>query len=424
MPPLNQLNRTCLALAVGQVLALPAAQAITVTSALDDGTDCTLREAIDFRNMAPVDPGNGCTAGSGSDIIDFSISPSATITLAASLPRITSDVTFNGPGQDALTIHGSGSHSVLSIDSATVSINSLSIIGGSATYGGGIEVQNSSHVTLSHSTLSGNSAVDGGGVYAKNSTVTLNNSTLSGNRADYGGGIYASESMVSPEYSTVSGNSAVNGDGGGIYGYKSAITLGNSTVSGNGAEYGGGISAYESMVTLDNSTISVNRADTDGGGLYADSSTVSLNNSIVSGNIATGVGAEIYENSVVFISNKANLLGHAGITNSEAFADAAYFTPVPYGDFDATSDYGNVSLSSIQSSLQDHGGPTLTHGLVKGSPAIDAGDNINCPLTDQRGEPRDDGKCDIGAFEGFVLIDGQICYVINGVNGNTVVFCL
>ena len=51
--------------------------------------------------------------------------------------------------------------------------------------------------------------------------------------------------------------------------------------------------------------------------------------------------------------------------------------------------------------LQDNGGPTETHDLLPGSPAIDAG-SVNCPppATDQRGEARPQGaKCDIGAVE-------------------------
>ena len=50
--------------------------------------------------------------------------------------------------------------------------------------------------------------------------------------------------------------------------------------------------------------------------------------------------------------------------------------------------------------LADNGGPTLTHALLAGSPAIDAADAAACPATDQRGvvRPRDAG-CDVGAFE-------------------------
>ncbi len=52
--------------------------------------------------------------------------------------------------------------------------------------------------------------------------------------------------------------------------------------------------------------------------------------------------------------------------------------------------------------LADNGGPTLTHALLPGSPAIDAGDNTDAPEWDQRGPgfPRIvNGTIDIGAFE-------------------------
>jgi len=50
--------------------------------------------------------------------------------------------------------------------------------------------------------------------------------------------------------------------------------------------------------------------------------------------------------------------------------------------------------------LQDNGGPTFTHALLAGSPAIDVGSNADCPETDQRGVTRPiNGICDIGAYE-------------------------
>ena len=78
---------------------------------------------------------------------------------------------------------------------------------------------------------------------------------------------------------------------------------------------------------------------------------------------------------------------------------------------DATGDI--TGTTPLLGPLQDNGGPsvglgeaTLTHELLPGSPAIDAGDNSGCPTTDQRGvlRPVDgDGDtvatCDIGAYE-------------------------
>ena len=74
----------------------------------------------------------------------------------------------------------------------------------------------------------------------------------------------------------------------------------------------------------------------------------------------------------------------------------------------------SVPLAQILGPLKNNGGPTQTHALVAGSPAIDAGnpggcrDNSGALLqTDQRGFPRNvdgnsDGtaRCDIGAVEG------------------------
>jgi hypothetical protein len=65
--------------------------------------------------------------------------------------------------------------------------------------------------------------------------------------------------------------------------------------------------------------------------------------------------------------------------------------------------------------LQDNGGPTETHDLVIGSPAIDAG-SVDCPPpdTDQRGVARPQGAdCDIGAVE-YVPEPGGSAMLIAG----------
>jgi hypothetical protein len=50
--------------------------------------------------------------------------------------------------------------------------------------------------------------------------------------------------------------------------------------------------------------------------------------------------------------------------------------------------------------LVDNGGPTRTHALLLGSPAIDAASTPDCPTTDQRGVLRPQGAaCDIGSYE-------------------------
>ena len=79
--------------------------------------------------------------------------------------------------------------------------------------------------------------------------------------------------------------------------------------------------------------------------------------------------------------------------------------PGPFGAFSGVGDIRNTD--PLLGPLQDNGGPTSTHALLPGSPAIDKG-NTNL-TTDQRGAPRffDDpnsangggNNSDIGAFE-------------------------
>jgi hypothetical protein len=100
-------------------------------------------------------------------------------------------------------------------------------------------------------------------------------------------------------------------------------------------------------------------------------------------------------------ANNFNLFGASGN------AGISGFSPGP------TDIVPDVPLAKILGPLQNNGGPTQTHALVDGSPALDAADPTGCrdsqgaPLsTDQRGFARhvdsnNDGsaRCDIGAFE-------------------------
>ena len=61
-----------------------------------------------------------------------------------------------------------------------------------------------------------------------------------------------------------------------------------------------------------------------------------------------------------------------------------------------------MPLDPLLGPLDDNGGPTLTHALLPGSPALDAGDNTDAPEWDQRGEGYArivNDVIDIGAFE-------------------------
>jgi hypothetical protein len=237
-------------------------------------------------------------------------------------------------------------------------------------YGSGSGLWNSGTVTMRNSTVSGNRnqftggdyAGDGGGLW-NSGTVTMHTSTVSGNIGDPGGGIWNS-GTVTMRNSTVSGN--IRGDGGGIWN-SGTVTIRNSTVSGN---YAG----YESR----------------GGGVW-NSGTLLLVHTLVSGNYAYRGEPEIWSaDGSTVIANRFNLFGTDGNAGVEGFTPGARDV-VP-----------TVPLSAIlDPTLANNGGPTRTHALVPGSPAVDAVmSGCPPPATDQRGVPRPQGAgCDIGAFE-------------------------
>ena len=135
--------------------------------------------------------------------------------------------------------------------------------------------------------------------------------------------------------------------------------------------------------------------------LFGHPGTLTLNSSLIAGNQAT-VAPEI-ENRSIVTANNFNLFGtngNAGVTG---------FTPGPTDIVPAPG----VQVADILGPLENNGGPTQTHALVAGSPAIDAGNPSGCRenagallITDQRGFVRNfdgnhDGslRCDIGSVE-------------------------
>jgi hypothetical protein len=268
-------------------------------------------------------------------------------------------------------IHNGG---MLTISDSTVSSNHTSGFGHGQGFAGGIF--NGGTLTIQNTTISGNSVAGeggfGGGIYG-NSTIT--NSAISGNIARGGGGISGGGTITN---STISGNSSQL-VGGGIYG---SVTISNSTISGNtvvstqgiggGGIYGGG--------TITNSTISGNTAN-QGGGIYA-TSAVQLGNTILK---AGATGANLFNNGGSVTSHGYNLSSDNG------------------GGF-LTGPGDQINTDPLLGPLQNNGGPTFTHELLTGSPAVNTGDpNFTPPPEfDQRGPgyPRVfNGRIDIGSFE-------------------------
>lgn len=308
----------------------------------------------------------------------------------------------------------------LSFGGATLSVNHSTISGNSASRGGGMSVSAyGGTITVTNSTLSGNTATSqGGGVFAQTSTVTVTDSRIENNRGTFGGGGVTLESgTLTLTGSTIRNNSGNNG--GGLENVNGTATLINSTISSNLSYSGAGLFQSNGSLTVTHSTITGNTALWSGGALHNTDGTVTLNRSILSGNVSTfNVGHEIYNASFYYYrplagtihANNFNVFGAGNIPTSNAFAN---FTPGPT-DITATSDGSDPTpLSGILAPLANNGGPTLTHALVGGGPAVDVTSSAGVPpvSTDQRGvtRPADgDGdsvpEFDAGAFEGVVMV--------------------
>jgi hypothetical protein len=369
---------------------------LTVTSCADSGPT-TLRGQV--------------AAASAGDTI---LLPACTITLASSV-TISTSLTLSGEGAAATAISGGGVTQVLVVNGGTVvTISGVTIRGGMATsFGGG--VANNGTLTLLNSVVTGNTTtVPGGGLYSLG-TLTLLNSTVSGNTATNGGGGIENNGTLTLLNSAVSGNTTPSGAGGGIENFAGNLTLLNSTVSGNTASgpIGGGGLAIFGTATLLNSTVSGNTATPSGGGggggLLVSSGTLTLLNSTVTGNTAqVGGGLDLVGGAMAL---KNTIVAHNSAPTGANCSGGAVSSQGHNLDSDGSCGLvasGDLSAVDPQlGPLQNNGGPTQTQALLPGSPAIDAGDPVGCPPTDQRGTVRPQhGVCDIGAFEAETAFRG------------------
>jgi hypothetical protein len=357
----------------------------------------------------------------GTDTITFDpafFATPRTITLTNGELAITDSVTITGPA-GGVTVGGNAASRVFDLlipGTGNVMISNLTITGGNAAGGAGI-LANSDNLTLTRCTVSNNSSSDptyqGGGVSTKVPTGiwTFTDSTFSGNTGSRGGAIYFyTTGTLNMTGCTVSGNKATGANGGGgLYNFTNTATIINSTFSGNqSAGDGGAIQTFSiGSVTIRNSTITGNSAAGAGGGISQSGGTLVLSSTIVAGNTAGASApttdlsspfsiAAVGDNSLIGVMDPANnvtLTGSNNLTGSVAMPLDAKLGP-----------------------LANNGGPTLTHALLAGSPAINAGNNLAALGTDQRGVGyvRVVGPAaDIGAYEvqpakisGVVVGDG------------------
>jgi CSLREA domain-containing protein len=348
-----------LAVAIGLVFAPQAGAAtINVTTTVDEfgtGNRCSLREALWSANNDNLVNAVGCRVGSGTDTI---VVPNGRFPLRNGLGLaappddtgilgdldITAPVRINHTGISPATIEQElGNERVFHVLAGDVTIQGLTIADGSAVQtpedtGGGILIENG-ELTLRSSLVLSNQAVYGGGVSTAGSgSATIVNSTVSDNRSieDGGGVSVETDGQMALRSSSIVGNTADSdgsggGDGGGVF----ASTSG-----------GGGVMTLLSTLVAGNF---------DNGGEAADCSKLGGEiNSLGTNLIGNANGCDYVQGTRDIINRRAGIVG-----------------------------------------LKNNGGPTLTHALLKTSPAIDAG--AGCPGVDQRGVTRK--KCDIGAWE-------------------------
>ena len=386
----------------------------------------------------------GRTSESGGGI--FSSSPSELV-ISSSLIRgnsVHGSVFSDGGG-------GVLSSSNLQLVDSEVSNNSVVVTNGGSFGGGGVRTL-FGNVSLVRSVVQDNTVAtagaerfgtpEGGGVFSSGGmtfsgfgSVELIGSTVIGNSVSgsgtfaFGGGISVKFATVSVVDSTVSRNSvsgatATGGTtvgGGGIDGFGSSAYVVNSTISLNSLSgrigSGGAFFADGDEVTVLNSTIVGNSVTASGGvfsqglggGVSVGSNsngsdpTTTIRNSIVAGNIDDGSAPDLRHASDAPLLIENSLIGVGenldGIVVDVGNQIGSFASPI----------------DPLIALLADNGGPTLSHALLPGSPAIDAGDpmfDVNGPdgivgteddvLFDQRGLGFDrvlGGRVDIGAFE-------------------------
>lgn len=287
------------------------------------------------------------------------------------------------------TLNGSSSGSALIIDAKTadfpVTIQDLTITGGSATNGGGINITQGTVKLTDGAKITGNTATsNGGGVYvSSNGTLFMYGKALVGYDATTNG-VPTSSTLGTSNGKAA--NIAVNG--GGIYNYGGNVYIGYSasgtpesltTNYGIRQNYasnsGGGIYSQGGTVTVGTGNVSYNYADSNGGGFQiADAGTYNINTgSVIKGNKSTNGGA------FAVINTGLKINGGTISNNIATSKGGAVYATTASGNFDIAG--GTFSSNEAQGETGGGGAVclwlnnstlTLTGGTFTGNKATGA----------------------------------------------------
>ncbi|MFO1477631.1 MAG: choice-of-anchor Q domain-containing protein [Verrucomicrobiota bacterium] len=242
-----------------------------------------------------------------------------------------------------------------------------------------------------------------GGAIAGSGEFVILGTTFTSNRVD---GAYPSSAGVPP----------ANARGGAVY-VTGLCNLTNCTLTGNVAA---GAATY-----LNTGSYWPNGADGFGGGICNDGGTlISVNNTLTLNDALGGAGltnGNAYGGAIASI-NGQTLMINTVLANSPGSSNC--FGLLTDGGYNLSSDascqFTNAgslnNTNPLLAPLADNGGPTPTHALLPGSPAIDAADDVAAPIADQRGMLRPVGPhSDIGAFE-YASYDPPCVYSVDTTN--------
>lgn len=302
------------------------------------------------------------------------------------------EITSNTASSTGGGIYAIGSTATLDITDSVIKNNETTLAHGGGVYLQGLNSAGAFNVNVVRSEITDNTAGSlGGGFYTRETTLSILDSTISDNQSGSNGGGLRGFSSGTWEIigSTISGNTA-GASGGAMAISGIELTLINSTLSGNSARFSGGAIFGQSGSSTDiaNSTITLNDSlNSSGDGILLSGGVATLTSTIVAGNVG-----DVDVSGSTFTDGGNNLIG-----NSSASNIVANGTTIGGGLF--------PNVDPLLGALDDNGGTTLTHALLAGSPALDAGSNPLNLSTDQRGVAREVpvSNPDIGAVEGFAI---------------------
>ena len=418
------------ALAVPLVQPASAAGAtITVNTTADDtnpaDNKCSIREAMQAADTNTSF--NTCHAGStGTDTIAFDPSINGqTITLQPGGLEVDSNVIFKGNGRvktliagdEFFTDNGTSTFEHMTLvdvnNEGTTGSSTAKVIDVKATS----EMNNNSTsgetsiMHISNSTFPGvtnNSGTDN----TAHSTLTITKSTVTDLIDNNSGSGSVSHLTVTNSKTGEIDNNSGNADGS-----VTTATIKNTTVTGDGSGFGVDVESTGTTALISGTTIS--KFDT---GVMAGGKSTKILNSTVTGSATSTVENESGTTTIVnstLTNGFTGILRTAGSVkttntiiasqtgkNCNGTVKSGGGNISDDGSCHFTKSHDHNSKNPKLGTLGNHGGPTQTQMLLKGSPAIDGGLNGPCPGTDQRGKKRpQDGDnngtkiCDVGAVE-------------------------